>query len=157
MLPYVVNAGSPAAQFLAGFIFEFTGDNQLTELEQCYQGTQSIISDLETEIQLIQANDLIKAAKLMVQIKNEIQDGVQTCEPGVKKDVAEILDWAQIFDCPAELAITVGKHLLFHCVELARDIKNEKKDMAAQKFFEAGKDTADALILAVGPIKKKVN
>jgi len=38
---------------------------------------------------------------------------------------------------------------------MARDIKNEKKDMAAQKYFEAGKDTADALVLAVGPISKK--
>ena len=66
MLPYVVNAGSPAAQFVAGLIFEFTGDNQLTEIEKCYQGSQSIISDLETEMQLIHEGDMIKAAKLMV-------------------------------------------------------------------------------------------
>lgn len=39
MLPYVANAGSPAAQFMAGFIYEFVGDNQLTEIEACYHGS----------------------------------------------------------------------------------------------------------------------
>jgi len=154
MLPYVVNAGSPAAQFVAGFIYEFTGDNQLTEIENCYHGSQNIIVDLENEIQLLEDGDMIKAAKLMVQIKQELQDGVETCEPGVKQDVAEILQWASIFECPAELGITVAKHLLLHCLEMRRYIKNEHSDMAAQKFFNAGKDTADALVLAIGPIKK---
>ncbi len=39
MLPYVDNAGSPAAQFMAGFIYEFVGDNRLTEIEACYHGS----------------------------------------------------------------------------------------------------------------------
>ncbi len=65
MLPYVANAGSPAAQFMAGFIYEFTGDNQLTEIEACYHGSQQLVADLEAEINLIEAGDMVKAAKLM--------------------------------------------------------------------------------------------
>ena len=42
-------------------------------------------------MELIHAGDMVKAAKLMVKIKKELQDGVQTCEPGVKKDVEEIV------------------------------------------------------------------
>ena len=31
--------------FVAGFIFELTGDNKLTEIEQCYQGGDQVVID----------------------------------------------------------------------------------------------------------------
>ena len=46
------------------------------------------------------------------------------------------------------------KHLLLHCIEMARFILREKSDRANGKFFAAGKDAADALVLAVGPVKR---
>jgi hypothetical protein len=33
-------------------------------------------------------------------------------------------------------------------------ISNEHLDMEAGKYFNAGKDTADALVLALGPVHK---
>ncbi len=65
----IANFGSPSAQFMAGLIYEFTGDNQLTEIESCYNGSQQLVTDLETEINLIEAGDMVKAAKLMIQIR----------------------------------------------------------------------------------------
>ena len=90
----------------------------------------------------------------MVQIKEELRNGVQTCAAGVRHDVEEIMKWAEIFDNVHELECTVLKHLLLHCIEMARFILREKSDRAAGKFFSAGKDAADALVLAVGPVKK---
>lgn len=31
--------------FIAGFIFGLTGDNKLTEIEQCYSGGQGIVTE----------------------------------------------------------------------------------------------------------------
>lgn len=83
-----------------------------------------------------------------------MQDEFALCSEGVKKDIADIDQWAQIFECPAELGITVAKHLLLHCLQMKRYISNERRDMADKKFFNAGKDTADALVLAIGPVYK---
>lgn len=113
-----------------------------------------MIDDIETEIQLLDNHNFVKAAKLMAQIKEELKNGVQTCAAGVKHDVEEVLKWAEIFDNEKELECTVLKHLLLHCIEMARFILREKSDRAAGKFFNAGKDAADALVLAVGPVKK---
>lgn len=91
MLPYIANAGSPQAQFVAGLLYEFVGDNQLEEIERCYQGSLQVIDDIEEEIQLLDNHNFVKAAKLMAQIKEELKNGVQTCAAGVKKDVEEVL------------------------------------------------------------------
>lgn len=62
--------------------------------------------------------------------------------------------WAKIFDNAHELECTVTKHLLLHCIEMARFILNEQHERNNGQLFEAGKSTADALVLAVGPVRK---
>lgn len=71
----------------------------------------------------------------MKKIRKEMQDEFALCSEGVKKDIAAIDKWAEIFDCQAELDITVAKHLLLHCLEMRRYIKDERRDMADKKFF----------------------
>ncbi len=83
-----------------------------------------------------------------------MQDEFTQCSQGVKNDVQAILKWAEIFNEPCELGITVAKHLLLHCIEMKKLIKSEHTDMQAGKYFNAGKDTADALVLALGPVHK---
>ena len=39
-----------AADFLAGFMYGMTGDNQLTEIEACFQGTTIMYTEIETGI-----------------------------------------------------------------------------------------------------------
>jgi hypothetical protein len=36
---------------------------------------------------------------------------------------------------------------------MRRYIKNVHDDLAAKNYFNAGKDTADAFVVAVGPVK----
>jgi hypothetical protein len=74
-----------------------------------------------------------------------------TCE-GMGDDVAAIEAWAQIFTEPTTLASTVAKHWLFHGSQIKADIAQEEADWSAASYFNAGKDTAAALTLAVGPI-----
>jgi len=74
-----------------------------------------------------------------------------TCE-GMSDDVAAIEAWAKIFTEPKTLASTVAKHWLFHGTQIKADITQEETDWSAANYFNAGKDVADALTLAVGPI-----
>jgi len=67
-------------------------------------------------------------------------------------DFARIHDWAQIFTEPKELAETVGKHWLLHKRGIKKDIASEKSDWASGNYFEAGEDTADALVKLIGPV-----
>jgi hypothetical protein len=68
-------------------------------------------------------------------------------------DITSIKGWASIFTQPATLSKTVAKHWLFHNKEIKADIAKEESDWSSGDYFNAGKDTADALTLAVGPIK----
>ena len=68
-------------------------------------------------------------------------------------DIASIEAWAQIFTNPTELASTVAKRWLFHGSQIKADIAQEETDWSAGSYFDAGNDTANALTLAVGPIK----
>ena len=71
-------------------------------------------------------------------------------------DVAAIEAWAQIFTEPTKLSETVAKHWLFHGNQIKQDIAQEEADWSAGDYFDAGKDTAAALTLAVGPIENGV-
>ena len=77
---------------------------------------------------------------------------MSTCE-GMSDDVAEIEAWAQIFTHPTTLASTVAKNWLFHGKKIKADITKEESDWSSQSYFAAGQDVADALTLAVGPMK----
>ena len=68
-------------------------------------------------------------------------------------DIAAIEQWATIFTDPARLSETVAKHWLFHGNQIKQDIAQEETDWSAGNYFDAGKDTAAALTLAVGPIE----
>ena len=68
-------------------------------------------------------------------------------------DIAAIESWAKIFTEPTTPASTVAKHWLFHGSQIKSDFSQEEADWAAGSYFNAGKDIADALTLAVGPIE----
>jgi len=36
--------------WIAGFMFELTGDNNMTEIEQCYQGGEGLVNDAKAAL-----------------------------------------------------------------------------------------------------------
>jgi len=137
--------------FVAGFMYGMTGDNNLTEIEACFQGGEQIVTDAQTAIADFEAGDYFKGIKDAGTAWNEIGSAMTTCQ-GMDEDIAAIEAWAQIFTEPATLSKTVAKHWLFHGSEIKADLAKEQADWSAGSYFDAGKDTADALTLAVGPI-----
>ena len=139
-------------EFIAGFMFGMTGDNNLTEIEACYQGGQQIVTDSQKAVSDFKSGNYFTAIKDAGTVWNELHSSMTTCT-GMSDDVAEIEAWAQIFTHPTTLAATVAKNWLFHSKKIRADITKEESDWSSQNYFDAGKDVADALSLAVGPMK----
>jgi len=68
------------------------------------------------------------------------------------EDLARIDAWAEIFTNPKELTVTVSKNWILHKRGIKKDIAQEKVDWAAGSYFNAGIDTADALVKLIGPV-----
>lgn len=134
--------------FVAGFIFQLTGDNHLEEIETCYQGGDQVVIDAEAALSDIKAGDVIKGAKAIGKVVGEFPDALSTCE-GMGDDIAEIEAWAAGFKDIGHVAAEVTKNYLLHGKKVKADIAQEKTDWAADKYFDAGKDTAAAIDLLV--------
>jgi hypothetical protein len=139
--------------FVAGFMYGMTGNSHLTEIESCYQGGEKVVTDSEIAFNDFKSGNWFKGIKEAGTVWNEVGSSMTTCK-GMDEDIAEIEAWAGIFKQPATLSKTVAKHWLFHSKEIKADIAKEESDWSSGDYFNAGKDTADALTLAVGPIKK---
>ena len=144
-----------AADFVAGFVFGMTADNHLTEVETCFTGGELMYHEVETGIADIKTggwNEDVQAALEFGLVALQVPAALKTCK-GMTDDVNAIEQWAAIFKNPTELAKTVSKHYLFHKTEIKADIASLESDWSAKMEFKAGKDLADLLTLAVGPIE----
>lgn len=82
--------------FIAGFIYGMTGDNDLTEIEACYQGGESIVTDTQTALADFEAGNFVKGLKDAGAVWTELHTAMATCQ-GMGDDIAEIEAWGQIF------------------------------------------------------------
>jgi hypothetical protein len=139
--------------FVAGLVYGFTGDNQLAELERCFNGSVALVNDAEALINDLSNGNWIKAIEDNATFSQELADSVHNCSgAGLDDDFARIAEWADIFTQPAHLAETVTKNWLLHKRGIKKDIAAEQADWAAGSYFSAGVDTADALVKLVGPV-----
>jgi hypothetical protein len=138
--------------FVAGLIYGFTGDNNLEELEACYEGGVQVQVDAENLLADLESLDVVNAYKHVNALKADIKDATTKCT-GMDEDIARIEAWAEIFTNPKELTVTVTKNWLLHKRGIKKDIAQEKVDWAAGDYFSAGVDTADALVKLIGPVE----
>ena len=151
------NASAMAVpDFIAGFIYGMTGDNDLTEIEACYQGGDQIVTDVKTAVADFNSGNMFAGLKEMGVAWNEVGSAMTTCQ-GMDDDIQAIEQWATIFTHPTELAKTVGKNWLLHGRKIKKDIASEESDWSAGNYFQAGADIADALTLATGGIKTQMS
>ena len=141
--------------FVAGFVYGLTGDNQLTEIESCYQGGEVMATEIEAGIADIKVGGTdhdIQAALQFALAATQIPIALNTCE-GMGDDLTAIEQWAAIFKNPSKLAKKLALHYAMHKSEITTDIGNLEADWDAADYFKAGEDLADIATLAVGPIQ----
>ena len=136
--------------FVAGFLYGFTGDNHLTEVEACYAGAKLEASEFEAALAALEAGDMIKAIRDFKKAVNDMTEDLAPCH-AMQDDVAALKAWAEIFKNPTELATHVLKHWELHKRGIKNDIAQEKLDWAAGDYYGAGSETA-AVLLGLVPL-----
>lgn len=142
--------------FVAGFVYGMTGDNHLTEIEACYDGSTEVVKDVQTAVAKIESGSYITGFAEIGKVIHEFPGTLTTCQ-NMDEDIAAIEQWATIFTEPKELAETLSKNWLLHRRTIKDDLSKESADWDAGNYFSAGVDTALALTEAVGPIDSTAN
>ena len=138
--------------FVAGLIYGFTGDNDLEEIEACYNGGVQVQVDALNLLADVKNLEVVQAYKDYETLKTDLKAATTSCT-GMDEDIARIEAWGEIFTNPKELTVTVSKNWLLHKRGIEKDIAQEKVDWAAGDYFSAGVDTADALVKLIGPVE----
>jgi len=139
--------------FVAGFLFGFTGDNHLVEVEACYAGAKLEVVDFSDALSAFEAGDMVKAIKLTKKALDDIQTDLAPCTE-MQDDVKALEEWEQsIFSSPAAAVKDALKHYALHKKAIKSDIAQTKLDWANADYFKAGIDTADAVTLLFGKVE----
>ena len=140
--------------FVAGFIYGMTGDNDLTEIEACWNGNVEMYGEIQKAIGDLEKggwDNITQGVLELSLVLLQFPQALNTCE-NMDEDIAAIEAWAQIFtDIPA-LTADVTKHWLFHKKAIQADAHETEVDWEAGNYFNAGIDAAALMTLAVGPI-----
>lgn len=134
--------------FVAGFIYQLTGDNKMTEIEQCWTGGEGMVEDAEAALADIKAGHYIKGAQDIYKVVQEFSPALANCK-NMGDDIAKIEAWAEVFTHPGTLTKELSKNWLLHHKKVKADIAQEKTDWSAKKYFDAGKDTGAAIEILV--------
>lgn len=100
-------------------------------------------------------NSSMAKARAIITLKNiitEIPAEIKTCE-GIAGDIKAIEDWASIFTDRTKLVAKVTRNLAFHHKEITGEIGQLKTDFEAGSYFQAGKDAADLVAIAIGTVE----
>jgi len=138
--------------FVAGFLYGFTGDNHLTEVEACFDGATPLIEDVEASLKELSEGHIISSLREFEKAVYTMQVALEPCHH-LSEDKAALEAWAAVFKEPAHLVEAAAKHWELHKRAIKADISQEKLDWAAGDYFKAGIDTADAFTLLVGKVE----
>lgn len=138
--------------FIAGFLYGWTGDNNLTEVEACYNSDLPIFEDLKTSVDELFHGHVIKAAEKFEKAVFNLQIAMEPCQ-NMSNDIHALKAWSQEFKEPAHLVEVVGLHWELHKHKIESDLADVKADFALGEYFKAGESAADAFTLLFGKVE----
>ena len=95
---YMLEAMS-VPDFVAGFVYGMTGDNHLTEIEACFDGSSKVVDDVQKAVAKIESGSYISGFAEIGHIIHEFPSTLTTCKD-MDSDIAAIESWATIFTEP---------------------------------------------------------
>ena len=143
-------------EFVAGLIYGMIKKDDLPQIQQCLDNASSLEAEITNAISDISKGDfqdILKAVQEIGQIIKELPEDLDDCKD-IDDDVKKIETWAAIFTNPVELTKQLTKNLLANWKKVSSDVTQVETDWNNSKFYEAGEDVADVLILSVGPISE---
>ena len=143
-------------EFVAGMIYGLIEKDDLPEIQKCMKNADTLeleITEAFADFSKGDFQDILKAVQEVGEIVKEVPADLADCE-GMDADLAKIEAWAAIFTNPAKLVSTLTKNLLANWKQVSADITTTNSDWGNAKYYSAGQDVADVIILSVGPISE---
>ncbi len=112
--------------FVAGMIYGFTGDNELPEIETCFDGSVALVQSAEQLLADLEAENWVHAIVDYTNFATQLKDSVHNCSgAALEEDFAAIAAWVEIFTEPTKLAETVTMNWFLHQRGIKKDIEQE--------------------------------
>jgi hypothetical protein len=146
-------SGAGVEQFLAGFMYNFVEKDNLPEIQKCLVNAGSVetqVMKAVSEFSKGDLQDLIAAATDLAHLVGELPEDLKDCK-AMSADVAKIEAWGKAEITPAGLA-QIAKNVLANWSAMQADVAKLNTDWSAAKFYQAGLDTSDGFMLALGKI-----
>ena len=143
-------------EFVAGLMYGLIEKDDLPEIQKCMKNADALeaeITNVVSDISKGEFQDVLKAVQEIGQITKELPQDLDECK-AIDDDVAKIEAWAAIFANPTKLVATLSKNLLANWKNVEADINTTTSDWNAAKYYNAGEDVADMVVLSVGPISE---
>ena len=147
-------SGAGMEQFLAGFLYNFIEKDNLPEIQKCLVNGERVEKDIMkavSEFSKGDLQDLIAAATDLAHLVGELPEDLKDCKT-MQADVSKIEAWGKAEITPAGLAM-IAKNVLANWKGMQSDVAKLNTDWNAAKFYQAGLDTSDGFMLALGSIK----
>ena len=138
--------------FIAGFLYGWTGDNNLTEIEACYTSDLPILEDLKTSVDELFHGHIIKSVEKFEKAIFNLQIAMEPCH-NMSDDLHALKAWSTQFKEPAHLLEVVGLHWELHKNRIENDLAETKADFALGEYFKAGESAADAFTMLFGKVE----
>ena len=143
-------------EFVAGMIYGLIEKDDLPQIQKCMTNADALEAEITNAISDISKGDfqdVLKAVQEIGQIVKELPTDLDECK-NMDDDLKKIEAWAAIFTNPVKLVSTLTKNLMANWSKVKTDIDSTSSDWTAAKYYDAGEDVADMVILSVGPISE---
>ena len=153
MLGYKMTADQ-LDQFTAGYVFGFTGHNDLDQIKTCLKNPDQLETDLSqalTDLHGGTIGDLLHGVEEMGHVMWELPSDLSGCSGGtIKDDMSEIHKWALQFINPVTLMAALTKNLMANFGEIMTTMGEFQDDYTKGNFYNAGKDISTVMSDALG-------
>lgn len=137
--------------YLAGFVWGLTGDNQLDEFEKCFQDSDAVWEMGWQVVGDFAGGEVLVAFEDLGTLAGMIPPLMTTCSTDLQDDIQEIASWALIFTQPAKLLERVGKNWLLYYIPIQHDFAVIQSDWLKEDFWGAGVASADVATKLLTP------
>jgi hypothetical protein len=110
------------------------------------------VAEAENLLKDLESLDFVKSALEGKKVMKDVHEALATCE-NMQDDLERIAAWGTIFTEPVHFIETASKNYLYHRGEFSDDLAASKIDWSNGEYFNAGVDTADALVVLLGPVQ----
>ena len=142
------------ADFAAGFVSGFSGNNDKADFESCYHESATFDTDictLVTDFESKDTKEIIAGVKLIMKDATKLVGDLSGCPANVQTDIKTVGDWATYWEGKPEIRVIAAarKNVKAHMDEIKTDAAQITTDYASKDYYDAAKMAASIAKLAL--------